>query len=328
MPAKALFIWFKEDIIMNGIKVIDFFKHRYVYFAISIAIILAGIVCAFTMGVKLDIDFQGGSILKYTYTGTVDSEDAGRLLQDALGKTVSCQGQTTVNKDTQMLIINLADNTTLNSDDQQTITDTLAKAYPDSQLALYSSQSVEPFTGARFFRQGIMAIVIALILILLYVAIRFTKIGGMAAGVTAIIALFHDALIISAAYIFFQIPLNNYFIAAVLTIIGFSINDTVVIYDRIRENRGLMGQKSSADELVNLSITQSFVRSINTNVTVFLAITIVYIFAVIYNIESIEHFALPMMIGTISGAYSTICIAGPLWTMWEMRGSKPGLKKA
>ncbi len=313
---------------MNGIKTIDFFKHRFVYFTISITIIVAGIICAFAMGIKLDIQFQGGSILKYTYVGTIDSEAAGAKLQTALGKTVTCQEQTTVAKDTQMLIINLADNTTLNSNDQQTITDTLTKDYPDSQFALYSSQSVEAFTGARFFRQGILAIIIALLLILVYVAIRFTKIGGMAAGVTAIIALFHDALIITAAYVFFQIPLSDSFVAAVLTIIGFSINDTVVIYDRIRENRGLMGLKASADELVNVSITQSLVRSINTNVTVFLAITIVYIFAVIFNIESIKYFALPMMIGTVSGCYSTICIAGPLWTMWEMRGTKPGLKKA
>jgi protein-export membrane protein SecF len=313
---------------MNGIKVIDFYKHRFVYFTISIAIIVAGIICCFAVGVKLDIDFQGGSIIEYTYTGTLNSEDAAAKLKASLGKIVTCQEQTTIDKNTQMLIVNLADKSTLNADEQQKMTDTLTQAYPDSKIAFSSANSVEPYTGARFFRQGIMAIVIALILILIYVAIRFTKIGGMAAGVTAIIALFHDALIISAAYIFFQIPLNNYFVAAVLTIIGFSINDTVVIYDRIRENRGLMGQKAQADNLVNVSITQSLVRSINTNVTVFLSITIVYIFAVIYNIESIEHFALPMMIGTISGCYSTICIAGPLWTMWEMRGTKPGLKKA
>jgi len=313
---------------MNGIKVIDFFKHRYVYFAISLLIIISGIICAFTMGVKLDIEFQGGSILKYTYAGTIDSEAAGTLLHKALGKEITCQEQTTVSKDTQMLIVNLAATESLNSDEQQTILDTLTAAYPDTKLTFSSSQTVEAYTGARFFQKGITAIVLALVLILLYVAVRFTKIGGMAAGITAIIALFHDALIISSVYVFFQIPLNNSFVAAVLTIIGFSINDTVVIYDRIRENRGILGPKTSADDLVNISITQSFVRSINTNVTVFLAITIVYIFATIYNIESIKYFALPMMFGTISGAYSTICIAGPLWTMWEMRNSKPPLKKA
>ncbi len=138
----------------------------------------------------------------------------------------------------------------------------------------------------------------------------------------AIIALFHDAFVVTAAFIVFKIPLNDSFIAAILTIIGFSINDTIVIYDRIRENRSLMGRNVSPEELVDTSISQSMSRSINTNIAVFISITIVYVFAAIYDIKSIKDFALPMMFGTASGCYSTICIAGPLWTMWQNRKRK------
>ena len=138
----------------------------------------------------------------------------------------------------------------------------------------------------------------------------------------AIVALFHDAFVVTAVFIIFRIPLNDSFIAAILTIIGFSINDTIVIYDRIRENKGIMGKKTTTEELVDTSITQSMTRSINTNIAVFVSITIVYIFAQIYKIDSIKAFALPMMFGTISGCYSTICIAGPLWTMWKNRKAK------
>lgn len=309
-------------------KIINFYKNRYVYFVISICIILTGVVFALVNGIKLDIQFQGGSILKYTYEGTINSEEAGALVEKAIGKTTNAQEQTTVAKDEQMLIISLADNESITSQEQEVITSALTKAYPDSKLALAESLSVEPFTGARFFRNGIIAILLSFSLILVYVGIRFSRIGGFSAGFMAIVALFHDAFVVTSVFIIFQIPLNDSFIAAVLTIIGFSINDTIVIYDRIRENKGIMGKKTSTEELVNTSITQSMSRSINTNIAVFVSITIVYVFAQIYNIESIKDFALPMMFGTISGCYSTICIAGPLWTMWKNHEAKTRLRKA
>jgi preprotein translocase SecF subunit len=145
----------------------------------------------------------------------------------------------------------------------------------------------------------------------------------------AIVALFHDVFVVTAVFIIFKIPLNDSFIAAILTIIGFSINDTIVIYDRIRENERLLGKKVPTEELVDLSINQSMMRSINTNLAVFASITVIYIFAQIYDIGSIRGFALPMMFGTISGCYSTICIAGPLWTMWQNHKKKQnGIKPA
>lgn len=309
-------------------KIINFYKNRFIYFIISTCIILTGLVFALTNGIKLDIQFQGGSILKYTYVGTIDVEEAGNLVEDAIGKTTNCQEQTTVAKDEQMLILSLADNESITSQVQETITSTLTKAYPDTQLNLAESLSVEPYTGARFFRNGLIAILLSFSLILVYVAFRFSKIGGFSAGFMAIVALFHDAFVVTSVFVIFQIPLNDSFIAAVLTIIGFSINDTIVVYDRIRENKGIMGNKVSTEELVNTSITQSMSRSINTSVAVFVSITIVYIFAQVYNIEAIKDFALPMMFGTISGCYSTICIAGPLWTMWKNHEAKARLKKA
>lgn len=309
-------------------KIIDFYKNRKIYFGISICIILTGIIFALVNGIKLDIQFQGGSILKYTYVGTIDSEEAGNLVEKAIGKTTNCQEQTTVAKDEQLLIVSLADNESITSQEQETITDTLTSAYPDAQLSLSESLSVEPFTGKRFFINGMIAIFLSFGLILVYVGIRFKKIGGFSAGLMAIVALFHDAFVVTSVFIIFQIPLNDSFIAAVLTIIGFSINDTIVIYDRIRENKGIMGLKTPTADLVNTSITQSMSRSINTNIAVFLSITIVYIFAQIYNIESIKDFALPMMFGTISGCYSTICIAGPLWTMYKNHQANSKLRKA
>lgn len=300
-------------------KTIDFYKNRKIYFAISICILLVGLAFTVMNGIQLDIQFQGGTILKYTYTGQVDVTKAEELIESAIGKITNCQEQTTFGNDTKMLIISLANNEALTSQEQEVVTEALLAAFPDAELSLSTTLSVQPFTGARFFRNGILAILLSFALILIYVGVRFRRIGGFSAGFMAIVALLHDAFVVTAVFIIFKIPLNDSFIAAVLTIIGFSINDTIVIYDRIRENKVLMGSKVSTAELVNTSITQSMSRSINTNIAVFVSITIVYIFAQINNIESIKDFALPMMFGTISGCYSTICIAGPLWVMWQNR---------
>lgn len=305
---------------------IRFYKNRYIYFAVSIALILFGVIFAFVNGIQMDIQFKGGTILKYTYEGTIDAEKTGALIGDAIGKPTNCLTESNLAKNEQTISVILAGNEALTTQDQQVITETLTKAYPDAKLALSESLTVEPSMGARFFRRSLLAVALAFVLILIYVGIRFRNIGGLSAGAMAIVALIHDVLIVTTAFIVFRIPLSDTYIAAVLTIIGFSINDTIVIYDRIRENERLSGKKISYEELVDKSINQSMARSINTNITVFLSITIVYLFAQFYDLQSIRSFALPMMFGTISGCYSTICIAGPLWAQWQ--NHKVNAKKA
>jgi preprotein translocase SecF subunit len=156
---------------------------------------------------------------------------------------------------------------------------------------------------------------------MIYVWIRFKKIGGLSAGLMAIVALIHDILVVFFTCVVFKIPIGDSFVAVALSIIGYSVNDTIVIYDRIRENHDLH-PKIAVDTLTDLSISQSITRSINTNIAVCLSVTIVYIMARFNSIDSIESFALPMAIGSVSGCYSTICIAGPLWVMWQKHKEK------
>ncbi len=307
---------------------ISFYKHRYTYFIISAFLILAGVAAAFANGIQLDIQFKGGTIFKYTYSGTINEQKAEKVVELALGRTTNGQLQSNLGTQEQMLILSLADNEALTSQEQEAVSTALGQAFPDSHLVLSESLTVEPFLGARFFTNGMMAIGLAFLLVLVYVGFRFKNMGGFSAGAMAIIALIHDALIVTTAFIVFKIPINDSFIAAILTIIGFSINDTIVIYDRIRENKHLYGGKISTEELVDKSINQSMMRSVNTNLAVLVSIAVVYIFASIYNIESIRSFALPMMFGTVSGCYSTICIAGPLWVMWQNHRKAKNLAKA
>ncbi len=161
-------------------------------------------------------------------------------------------------------------------------------------------------------------------ILLAYIALRFKKIGGLSAGVTAIIALLHDVLIVYFAFIIFGFSINDVFIAVILTILGYSLNDTIVIYDRIRENRKLEPTKSAAalPAIVNKSLNQTMMRSILTSLTTFMALLVVFIVATIYGLTTVQTFALPMMVGVIVGCYSSLCIAAPLYTMWVVHRAK------
>jgi preprotein translocase SecF subunit len=197
--------------------------------------------------------------------------------------------------------------------------DTKLKAqFPDAQLKLSESTMVEAFFGQKALRDGGIAILLATALVLVYVWIRFKMMGGLSAGVMAVVALIHDCLVVFFTCVIFKIPIGDSFVAVALSIIGYSINDTIVIYDRIRENaKTYIGYP--VEVITDLSISQSMMRSVMTNVCVMISVSMVYILAFAHSISSIQSFALPMAVGSISGCYSTICIAGPLWVMWKKR---------
>lgn len=294
---------------------IDFIGKRKIYYAISITLILLGVLVSVILGPKLDIQFKGGAIIQYTYTGTVDKDKAASIARDTLKADVIVQQNEDVASHTKRLVVEL--DKSITNDDQANLINALKKEYPDSNLTRYTSNDVSPAMGAAFFQQSILAVLLASLLIIIYIWIRFRKIGGLPAGLTAFAALVHDLLMVFAAFSIFRIPINDSFVAVALTILGYSINDTIVIYDRIRENRRLYGNKLHFKEIVNKSINQSFARSINTTLVVFFAIAVICGFSIAFNIESIRNFAIPMMVGVVTGCYSTICIAGPLWVTWE-----------
>ncbi len=299
-------------------KIIDFYKKRFVFFSISLLIMLFGVVMIFINGVQLDIQFKGGALLKYNYVGEINPDEAADVASQLLDRPVTAQMTSDLATGNNRLIINISGNYGVDANDQKKFDDALKEKFPDAELNLAESSMVEAFFGHRFLQKGITAILLSALLVMIYVWIRFNKMGGLSAGVMALVALFHDILIVFFTYVIFQIPIGDSFIAVALSIIGYSINDTIVIYDRIRENSKTY-TKLPVDTITNLSITQSMSRSINTNIAVLISVSMIYILAFSHSIDSIQSFALPMAIGSISGCYSTICIAGPLWVMWKKR---------
>ena len=309
-------------------KVFRFYQNRFKYLLISAAVFLIGIVCIFTNGIDFDIQFKGGAIINYTYTQEIDTEKAAQIVEETLGRDCDAQTTSDLNTNTTKLVLNLAGKEGLASEDQQALTDALNEAFPDNEIALSDVSVVEPFIGREFAIDSAIAVGLSAVLIILYVWYSFRKVSGLSAGVCGLVALLHDVLVVFFAFVVFNIAINDSFIAAALTILGFSINDTIVIFDRIRENKLLYGGKMPIEEIVNKSITQSFTRSLNTNICTLLSIVVVYIFAFIQNIPSITSFALPMIFGIISGCYSTIFIAGPIWVSWQKHKMKKAQMKA
>ena len=226
------------------------------------------------------------------------------------------------------LVINLPGSETLSTEQLDSMIETLNTTYPDNQFVQQEVSNVNPTIGNEFLDKSVVAVVAACVLILLYVAVRFRRIGGWSAGAMAIVALLHDMFVVYGVFVLLRIPLNGNFIAAMLTILGYSINDTVVIYDRIRENTGLYGKKMSLPELVNLSINQSFGRSMMTSITTCIALAIVCVVSIIFKLDSIFTFAVPLLFGMVSGVYSTMCIATQLWVSYKTRKAAPAPKKA
>jgi preprotein translocase subunit SecF len=279
---------------------------------------LLGIASIFINGINLSIQFKGGAILKYAYTGEIETSEVANKASDLLNRNTEVQLTEDIATQSKKVVLNLSGNSGLSANEQEELDNMLKREFTGANLQLSESNVVEPFIGKRFLRNGMTAILVAGISIILYVWLRFKRISGLSAGVIALIALLHDVLVVFFTFTLFKIPINDSFIAVTLTIIGYSINDTIVIYDRIRENKP-HNLKMPVEELVNTSINQSLTRSINTTVTTVISILIVYIFAYMYNIDSIKSIAFPLIIGLITGCYSTICLAGPMWAMWQKK---------
>lgn len=313
-------------------KLVRFTKFSKVFFGISLGIILIGIICNFVFGTQLDIQFRGGSYIKYSYVGNVDTDKLKDVIQTNTKQkvTMSISSDILSNSkkgDAYTIRVEFAGTKAISTNEQKKLTQTVQKAFPDNNFKVLEASAIESSMGSKFLLKCLTAVAIASVLMVLYVTIRFRKIGGLSAGVMALVALFHDVAMIYFMYIIFQMPIDSNFIAVVLMILGYSLNDTIVIYDRVREERRNFGAKEDIGYVFDYSATKVLRRTIFTSLTTLMAIGTVLVVSMIFNISSVTSFALPMMIGVISGCYSSVCIAGPLWVMWQRHKKKAKASK-
>lgn len=294
----------------------DIVSKRKVFLAISIVLIIVGIVGFFIRGFNLDIDFTGGTTQQYNLRKEVTTDDISKIndiINEVTGEKASSIQIT--GSERKEVIIKTKE---LSSEQRDAAFDAIAAEFGLTVDDRYSVDNVSASIGADMSRSALIAIVVAVILMLLYITIRFS----FKSGLSAIICLVHDVLIVLTFYILFSIPINTSFIAAILTIVGYSINATIVLFDRIRENKKTLSREAF-DSVVNKSIWQTMNRSILTSLTTFAMVLVLCIMGV----DSIKDFALPIVIGIICGTYSSVFLSGNIWFMLDGK-KKHARKKA
>lgn len=308
-------------------KSFDFVGNLKRFAIISCALMLVGIILTVVIGPELAIEFSGGTRISYSFTGDVKAEEVEALYKSTIGKEVKADISTDLSGSSKKLNVSLSDKETLTDKEVDTVLTALQEKYADSNVTEVNRRSVSPAVGTSSLLKSLYTVLLAGAFILIYVAIRFKKIGGWSAGVTALIALVHDVLIAFFTCVALGLSIDNNFIAVVLTLFGYSLNSTIVAFDRIRENRRLEGGNADLAELVNRSLSQILRRTIMTSLTTFMAIATVFVVAEIMGLTTLRSLTIPMCVGLLSGAYSSICISPTLWVVWQTKRKPKKQKK-
>lgn len=302
---------FKVTGMKKNFKIIEKTK---IWFIISGLMLLLTFGSLLVQGLNYGIDFLGGTIITIDLHASFETEDARKIV-DPYDKAADI---TYAGEDQSTIIIGTKEN--LDEKQRKEIFDGFKKQYDLEDKDLLSIDTISPTIGGETAKNAALASGVVVVAILIYITFRFQFLFGVA----AVLALIHDVVIMIGVYSLFRIPVNSPFIAAILTILGYSINDTIVVFDRIRENRQLY-KKMDIVELVDNSINQSLTRSINTTLTTLMAVASLYIFGGV----AIRDFALPLIVGLVVGCYSSIFIASPIWVLLEKKyPHSPATKKS
>lgn len=287
---------------------------------------IVGIVFMFvpSFGVKLDINFSGGTKLAYSYEGDIDDAEIESAVKEVIDNSFTVSKSTSLAGDTKTFEITLVGRESISAETQEELTGKLTETFGDNDITLYNSNSVSPNIAGTFFAKSLVAVLITAVLVVIYVGIRFRRIGGVSAAVTALLTLIFDVLVTFFVCVIFRLQIDSNYIAVVLTILGYSLNDTIVIYDRVRENERL-NPDAEIGVLVNDSINMVKVRNIVTSVTTFIAVITIVVVSELFGLSSLRTFAVPMAFGIVSGGASSLFIAGPMWVIWNRHKAKKAL---
>ena len=287
-------------------KQIDFLKYRWVVIIISLLVIVGGITYGLLTGYKFDIDFKGGVTISADVNEVFNNTDIENIVMEITGINPLVQKTSGGNNSVSISI------EPIESEKIDEIVEALKAKY--TNITEPSTRNIQPAYGKELLNSAILAVSVAVVVILLYITIRF-KTLGITAAITAILALVHDVLFVVAIYGIIKFPINSTFVAVVLTIVGYSINDTIVLYDKIRENKKKVTRSKDVRDTINLSISQTLGRTIVTSLTTVVTVIVVYIFATINSQQVLREFSLPLIIGVLVGTYSSIFIASSSWYM-------------
>ncbi len=277
----------------------NFLKHKKIYFAISLFVILAGVVAYIAFGgLNFGLDFLGGTEIRMNIGQAFDNAEISAIVEEAAGvkPLVQKAGEADVSIKTEEIP----------TEKRDAVVDAIRARYELDERALQEATNVSASASTKLLTDALNAILLSVLCMLIYITFRFDFRSGLA----AILGLLHNVLIMIAIYAIFRMQINSTFVAAILTIVGYSINNTIVIFDKIRENRKI-SRRVPFEEVSNQALNQVLTRTINASITTLITIVVLYVLG----IDSIREFSLPIIIGVLVGTYSSICISTPLWVL-------------
>lgn len=300
-------------------KQFDFVGKRVILFIIPIVLIAAGIVSFFVQGFNLGQDFTGGTSATYVLRNK-ENHDEKIAITDSIEKELidlyEANGvsgaKAAANSEEGSITVKTSE---LSTETQLHVKEAVAEVYYIDESE-YQYENISGNVSKDLKEKAIIGVVIAVILMLVYITIRF----DWRSGIAAVVSLAHDVLIMLTAYTILQIPMDSNMIAAILTILGYSINATIIVFDRVRENNRLYGKNSFAEN-ANDGINKTFTRSLNTTLTTLFTIGMIFVLGP----SSIKAFSLPIIVGIIAGLYSSVCLSSNLWIL--LKGKKAFVKK-
>ena len=274
---------------------------------IPIVIVIVGIVCLFINGgFATDIDFSGGTMMQINMGKDFKLDDVTAVIKESTGKEVNVIQYAEDSSAKHQVLFKME---TLSKTERDKLFEDIKTKFSLDDKALLASDNITPLVSSEIIYNALLAVAIAVILILIYITIRFT----FASGVAAVCALIHDVLVMISFYAIFRVPTNASFIAALLTIIGYSINDTIVIFDRVRENKKFAKKGEGFIDTCEKSIWQTMRRTLNTSGTTLLSLIVL----TVLGSDSIREFSIPLIVGVITGTFSSAFIAAPIWALME-----------
>jgi preprotein translocase subunit SecF len=288
-------------------------KYKWLYLIFSLLVLVPGIISLVTYGLNLSIDFTGGSVFLYQFTSLVNKDDLKKVFEE---NSVSVEN----------ISVDISNKTivrtkSVDADTSEKVKNAISQQLPDAKLL--SFETVGPVVGRETTKNAFVALTWASIGILLYIAYAFRNVpkpySSFRFGASAVIAMLHDALVVLGIFSilghFHKIEVDSLFITAILTVIGFSVHDTIVVFDRIRENLRKLPGNWGFEEIVNYSLVETLNRSLATSLTVIFTLSALFVLGG----ESIKTFVLALLIGIVSGTYSSIFNATPILVIWEER---------
>lgn len=303
---------------------VDFVAHKKLFFIISSVLMIITIVGTAVLGVNVSINYKGGSFVRIPYTGEINLNKAENTIEKTINENVLLAIEQ--NKNETKLVVIIANGETISTEETSIILASLKTAFPEnitvSDASSLQVNNVNSQIKNGFFKKALLALAVIAVVILLYLAIRFRKIGGFSVGLTTLLLLLHDAIITFATFTFFRFILGSHFVSDILAVLVYSVGAKIFVYDRICKNKEEYGKEKSSKDIANKSAAQVISRTADCSLIILAVLIVTFVLALIFGVHSILAFIITLFVGIIAATYSSLCLSSSIWASANQGGKE------